>query len=258
MKPPRATLFLRVMLGALVFLLAIGGWPMISRAGSRAASRSLAERLRDGPGASNHPVHVRPSGTVRIPRGWPLADDGSLTCLTCHDKLPPLEGASHAYLRDFAEEEADTLAFCVKCHSDDTTRTATAQHWMAVGVAHVPDDDRRPHRSGGLLDADSRRCMACHDGVGADEAVNSTVWNRGSSPLDDRRRNHPIGVSYPSHTPRNYGVPFRPISMLPAGIRLPDGKVSCVSCHDLYASDRHHLSVPIEGSALCFACHQMD
>jgi predicted CXXCH cytochrome family protein len=93
--------------------------------------------------------------------------------------------------------------------------------------------------------------------VSAADAVNKTPWGRSGGFLEDSRRNHPVGVRYPDRTPRNFSVPFRPVSSLPERIRLPEGKVGCVSCHDLYARDEHLLTVPIEGSELCLTCHDL-
>ncbi|MFQ5415040.1 MAG: cytochrome c3 family protein [Phycisphaerae bacterium] len=45
---------------------------------------------------------------------------------------------------------------------------------------------------------------------------------------------------------------------MPAAVRLPGGRVSCVSCHDVFVLAPQRLTVPIEGSALCFACHAMN
>ena len=75
--------------------------------------------------------------------------------------------------------------------------------------------------------------------------------------VGDRRRNHPIGIRYddPSRDPTL--SPLRPLSQVPDQVNLPDGKVACVSCHDLYARERYLLTVPIHGSELCFACHDM-
>ena len=237
--------------------LAVGGPPGSSVAGGRAAGRSLAEKLTAGPGVTNHPIDVRPSGSMRLPEGWPLSADGTLTCLTCHTKVPTLEGATRPNLRDFAEEEAEPLEFCRKCHLNDSERSAAAQHWLAVGKAH-PRNDAPAARSSGLLDGESRMCLGCHDGVNAVESSESTALNRGAGAVGDPGRNHPVGVRYPTRAPRNQSVPFRPQSLLPAEIRLPDGKVSCVSCHDLYARDQHHLTLPIEGSMLCFSCHELN
>jgi predicted CXXCH cytochrome family protein len=67
--------------------------------------------------------------------------------------------------------------------------------------------------------------------------------------------NHPVGVRYGA---RGSSVALRPASLLPDNVRLPDGTVSCVSCHDLYARDGHLLSVPLDESTLCYTCHDMD
>jgi len=32
----------------------------------------------------------------------------------------------------------------------------------------------------------------------------------------------------------------------------------CISCHNLYAHEPYLLTVPIDGSALCFTCHDMN
>ena len=51
--------------------------------------------------------------------------------------------------------------------------------------------------------------------------------------------------------------PLRPSNMLPDAIALPDGKVGCVSCHNLYAQEEKLLAVTIQASELCFACHDV-
>lgn len=247
-------------LGLVVTTLAIGGVPDRSEAGGTARYRSPADQLRCGPGVTNHPVNVVPSSAVEVPDDWPLGPGGTITCLTCHRRLPSLGGVSNPSLRDFDEAETESTDFCTKCHGSSTEHSAAAMHWMAVGVAHVKTERTRSRRRTGLLDHDSRRCMGCHDGVSANEAANTTVWNRGPGALGDRRRNHPVGVPYRDRAkPRKKSTArLRPTSLLPAKVRLPDGQVSCVSCHDLYAPGRHRLTVPIEGSALCFSCHDMD
>lgn len=257
MSIPRAST-IQAALRLLVPAVAVGGIPPISNAGEPGQQRSLADKFRYGPGVTNHPVGIVPSAAVRIPSSWPLDADGTITCLTCHRRLPPWQGATSAYLRDFDGEQDDWSGFCAKCHAADGQRTAAATHWMAVRVAHVKGDATRSPRSTASLDAQSRRCMGCHDGVSASDADNTTPWNRGRGYVGDRRRNHPVGVRYPNRTPRKFGVRFRPAALVPKQVRLPGGKVSCVSCHDLYAKSRSLLTVPIERSALCFACHDLD
>lgn len=219
---------------------------------------ALADKLSHGPGVTNHPVHVRPTSAVHIPSDLPLDSDGTISCLTCHKELPSLASGGDPKLRGFNASTQDSEDFCAKCHSRGDNRTASGMHWMAVGRAHISDDDKSTAASGGSLDAESRRCMACHDGVTASEFANSTPWSDGPGSIGDRRRNHPVGVDYRPHGGKRRDSQMRAESLLPTQIRLPNGQVSCVSCHNLYSSDRYRLTVPVEGSKLCFACHAMD
>lgn len=66
--------------------------------------------------------------------------------------------------------------------------------------------------------------------------------------------NHPIGRSYAAAVP--YGG-YRPEILLSKSVWLPDGKISCVSCHQGYSSDHGKLVTPKRGSALCYECHDI-
>lgn len=224
-------------------------------AGGSRFARSPVDQLRNGPGVENHPVHVRPSSAVAIPKGWPLDHAGSITCLTCHTQLPGLRDGADPVLRGVEAGTRPGVEFCANCHRSTETRTAAGMHWMAVRVAHVKLEQDRSASSFGLMDEDSRRCLECHDGVSTGESANSLGRGHGGS---DMRKNHPVGVEYRSNKPPGSRTQLRSEFMLPAEIRLPGGKVSCVSCHNLYSSERYRLSVPIERSELCFACHAMD
>ncbi len=235
----------------------VAAFPILLRAAWPEKQRRVSDKLRYGPGTANHPVGVIPSAEVRIPPGWPTGPDGSITCLTCHQQLPHLEGRSPAYLRGMDDTASDSIEFCMKCHSQSGRRTAKSMHWMAVRKAHLKPNTGASSRRGGLLDDASRRCLECHDGVTAGESANS-VGRRAPGSMADRTRNHPVGVSYPNGKRGKFNVPFRPASLLPQQVALPGGKVSCVSCHNLYDDDRNLLTVPIERSQLCFTCHELD
>ena len=232
--------------------------PRVSAAAWPGRQGDLTNALQRGPGVSNHPVGMAPSAGMPIPDGWPLDHNGAMTCFTCHSQVPPMTGADRAFLRGLDEETALSGGFCMNCHGLAGEAGQMSPHWMAVGVAHVRSDDDRTRPRGGTLDEDSKRCLACHDGVSGPESNNATPWSRGTGALGDRDRNHPVGVRYPSGNARSLGVPFRSAALLPEQVRLPGGSVSCVSCHDLYAGGRYRLTVPIEGSKLCFTCHDMD
>ena len=223
-------------------------------AGGRVFVRSPVDQLRYGPGISNHPVHVKPSGAVHIPAGWPLDHSGAITCLTCHRELPGLREGADPLLRGGGRRRGDE-SFCMNCHRADAEQTAAGLHWMALDVAHVkPEDDRRV-RTFGRLDDCSRRCLECHDGVNGIDSREALGRGHGGS---DLKRNHPIGVRYRDNKPRGARTQLRSIHMLPPQVRLPAGRVSCVSCHDPYSQRRYQLTVPIERSELCFTCHPLD
>ncbi len=89
-------------------------------------------------------------------------------------------------------------------------------------------------------------CIVCHDGTAASHTPFCTVKCNFKSP-------HSVLKEYP---PRGKEGEYAPISSLPEkGIRLFDGKITCVSCHDLANPDKNHLVVSNKGSNLCFGCH---
>jgi predicted CXXCH cytochrome family protein len=211
-----------------------------------------SSRFQEGPGASNHPVNVRPSTAISIPTGWPLAANGTITCITCHEGFPTAERFGAGTLRG----DANSAAFCVSCHTERGPKTGAGMHWRAVSQAHPGSETAESRGLAGA--AISHSCLECHDGVSASDAGHETTDGRSGGFVGDRSRNHPVGVHYPPSGTRGVEVPLRPASLLPKSIRLPDGKVSCVSCHDVYGRGEHKLTVPIEGSRLCMTCHVMD
>ena len=139
--------------------------------------------------------------------------------------------------------------FVHKCHSQSAAGSSANAHWTVVRYAHPKRGRMEPAGSDGVLDTESRQCLECHDGVNATEARNTTSRDRSVGYVGDRQRSHPIGVRYRDISSQRRDVRLRPAGLLPATVRLPDGMVGCVSCHNLYARDRYHLAVPIEGSA---------
>ncbi len=67
-------------------------------------------------------------------------------------------------------------------------------------------------------------------------------------------RDHPIGVSYPAGRRG-----FRPMAFVQAEgkIRLPQGRIECVSCHDPHNASgaAKMLVMSNRRSALCLSCH---
>lgn len=238
-----------------VVMMALLACPLGSLAGGKgglSGSRWL------GPGVTNHPVNVVPSSEIEVPADWPVDSGGAITCETCHWRIP--SGNSRTpYLRgaDEADPRVGAGGFCTNCHRSGSTRSARSMHWMAVGVAHVQPRESLSQASTGVLDRESRRCLGCHDGVTAAESRNPTPSNPRFRRAGDRGRNHPVGMRYRRGRRRGRNARLRPSSTLPRHMRLPNGRVGCVSCHDLYSTERKRLAAPMEGSQLCYTCHEM-
>ncbi len=100
-------------------------------------------------------------------------------------------------------------------------------------------------------------CLGCHDGtvatstIGTAHAMLSFERDGFESADQFMGRDHPIGIPYPAD-PRQY----RPlVAVEKSGIRLPDGRLECVSCHDPHGATDHLLIMSNRRSALCLTCH---
>lgn len=109
---------------------------------------------------------------------------------------------------------------------------------------------------GQLVDneADSSECLSCHDSMSG-TGVGFRDWRHSSStnPLG----NHPIEIPYPAEWSGNnkYALPS---DIGKSGLRLLEGKVTCITCHDLRLFKRKNLlPAPVENSTLCFLCHRV-
>ena len=91
-----------------------------------------------------------------------------------------------------------------------------------------------------VLAETSKDCGQCHDGALAHDAF-------------DPRSNHPIGIDYRSRLAQSFGR-LNPIESV---LRLEDGKVGCVTCHNLDSDLPGKLAISNDGSRLCFTCHNL-
>ena len=97
-------------------------------------------------------------------------------------------------------------------------------------------------------DAGYTQCLACHDGVLAPNAspcLATVCFFRGP---------HPVARSYPP--PDKSGEFSSREEAEGAGIRFLAGQIDCISCHNLYNTERYHLRLGAADSRLCFACHR--
>lgn len=194
----------------------------------------------------SHPVDIKPSMT--IPKDFTLDRKGNLTCNSCHTTHKTGYGKYHM------RTSTAGIAFCEICHQgivDGMPITASVS-------AHLGGSTGSRFTSwgqGGYLDELSIECLLCHDGsVATDALVEKPLFAGEYDHTNNIGLSHPIGVSHREATEKYFGA-YRKIEKLPQEIRLFDGKVGCVSCHNPYSKLPFNLSMSNEGSALCLACH---
>lgn len=110
------------------------------------------------------------------------------------------------------------------------------------------------HNGSRLLDPISMECITCHDGTLA-SAVNykvKTADQAGVKSFDAIAGSHPVGMDY---TRFGNSKQFVPYYRLPQNMVLMDGRVACITCHDMLSSNKAYLAVDLNGSGLCFTCH---
>ena len=166
-----------------------------------------------------------------------------------------LIGSAH----DFTQSPERAHDLCTPCHTPHLTGARPALL------------DRRPETQNRLrsyealgidLDSASLLCLSCHDGVLARDVfttAHATAFVRqlGASRLGvGGLTGHPIGVRYPVTTP-TYRAPQ--IVTADGRVKLPDGRVQCISCHDPHNTERHEsmLVRSNRGSRLCLTCHRI-
>ncbi|MBN2332502.1 MAG: cytochrome c3 family protein [Deltaproteobacteria bacterium] len=197
----------------------------------------------------------------------PLDWKGELTCSTCHymhehDDQPYHDQAV------FLRRNSVGQAFCQECHQQGFMMNRTLGHSLAKSDAHyTPYGSSAAADSFGgtdaspLLDESSSACLTCHDGsIARDEgttemsagaiSLGAGIWRHDG---DYGRNSHPLGVRYGDARRRRSG--YRDAAMLPSVIRLPGGKVECVSCHNPYSTNDSLLVIDNRGSRLCLTCH---
>lgn len=186
----------------------------------------------------SHPSGFAPKN--KPPSTYPLDWKGDLTCSTCHE----IHGSGNGLMRGTQRGKA----LCLSCHNDQffakmRDRGASTQVGHLGGGSFVA----------AFLDAYSAKCMSCHDQSGNPKFATAVDQN-GVVRHAGRSVNHPIGVNY--NKSAIYGG-YRPMHMISKKILLPDGKLSCVSCHQGYAREHGKLVMGNTGSALCFECHDL-
>ena len=194
-----------------------------------------------------HPAAIRvshPSGftpKTKPEDTYPLDWKGDLTCSTCHD----VHGSSPNLMRG-SKAGKD---FCFACHDNSFFRKMR-DGGASLMVGHLA---RGIDAGAPLLDVYSRQCMECH-GRSADPRISTSVDRNGIARHAGSRVNHPVGVDYQKAA--TFGG-YRSRRAVEKNLVLPDGMISCVSCHHGYRKDHGKLVLPMTQSRLCYECHDI-
>lgn len=119
-------------------------------------------------------------------------------------------------------------------------------------------DDENPLRNASFpfsqqIDAFSNDCLSCHDGILAqDVPINVQAGGHGFKGTNSGKE-HPIGMNYQQYV--SFGEGRYKALPMNSNMRLIDGQVGCLTCHNPLNPERYHLAYSNTGSSLCLACH---
>lgn len=186
----------------------------------------------------SHPSGFTPAR--KLPATYPLDWKGDMTCSSCHN--------IHQGRAGLLRGEKHGQELCLTCHSN---------HFFAQMADKGISLQRLGHLSARLtelerdIDPYSVQCLGCH--INSGDAPNVNIDRRGVL-RHSGGVNHPIGSNY-ERARRSGG--YRPFSQLQNTIKLPQGKVGCVSCHVGYSKRHGALVMSNQRSALCLECHDL-
>lgn len=196
--------------------------------------------------AVSHPVDIVPS--MLVPDDLHLDWEGRMTCATCHDihqqKRKSLFGKGYFFLRRVETGKA----FCTSCHY----KVLEEKHKADLDVAHISLEYREANE-GDEIDKASADCLECHDDTVSRherKRIVTGIWDHGIDGFS-----HPIGVRYPDSKSPLSRKKFTEVTEIPPQIKLIDGKISCITCHDPYSTEKGQLVISNKRGALCLACH---
>ena len=186
----------------------------------------------------SHPSGLIPSHD--IPDKFPLDWKNEMTCSTCHNV--------HDTDYDSIRGGITGKKLCLSCHQISFFNA------MADSGTSIQQSVHKGKVNNDYSSADSYsiECMACHAEEGS--TINISINSRGIVKHSSGAVNHPVGMRYiDSYSKGSY----KEINRLSKNVILPDGKVSCISCHKGY-SKKHGEMISVKSkTALCFECHDM-
>lgn len=179
------------------------------------------------PGESAHPVDVKADEATRSrirDMGGVISEDGTLTCLSCHD---PHQSVAGTLLRTAA---SGTNA-CRLCHTDEDRAMSSGGHGKeSCSSCH------------GMHKASSRRGRGVRKpGVGPQICLDCHADGSGR-PQVNLAATHPIGKKLGAS---DHG-----------SLPLVSGRIGCTTCHEAHGADERLLRDGSDAGKTCLECHE--
>jgi predicted CXXCH cytochrome family protein len=178
---------------------------------------------------------------MHTPAQLPVDWKGDVTCSTCHRVHGDTPGKMRLPERG--------RRFCTVCHDDVFFDRMLDRGTSLLAFGHLRS---RTDLTALNLDGISLGCMECH--MDNAPGANVDIDDRGVLRHTASAFNHPVGSKYASAAV--FGG-YRPAARLDPAILLPDGRISCGSCHRGYTERHGDLTVATAGSRLCYECHEL-
>ncbi|MBU0910011.1 MAG: hypothetical protein KKA54_06450 [Proteobacteria bacterium] len=102
-----------------------------------------------------------------------------------------------------------------------------------------------------LVDSeDAQKCISCHYGQENDSKNSRCSKNC----MIDPGSSHPVAKKYPPRGKEKEYIPLKELRKTGL-IKLQDGTITCISCHDVANNIAYHTVVEDRGTQLCKLCH---
>ena len=223
---------------------------------------SIADSRARLSGDFGHRTNVAPPADMKIPKIFPLDEDGKMQCATCHTAHGVPSGPDSEETI-FMRTSNRSSAMCRMCHPGKAGSSAAGNHPLGGSKQEVPRELVVRYAKTGQ-DRHQVMCETCHTAHGSPDK-HFLVKSAGNSSLclachRDKNVFTADGKKRPTHV----------INAKPAGAKIPDllikrgaklgidGVLTCQTCHKVHNNkiEQQLLLIAKDNkSTLCLTCH---